>query len=336
MKRKKILIVAVILAMVTAVWWTIQKLPNQLSDSPTFNAAERSREAPPDSETRKEIPIPFNATREPRHEIDEENERRHADFMNIPIVFYGRVVDQDSKSLAGVRIMPEVKRSTNLVEHYAVVDPVIKCQPVFTDASGKFVIQGYRGYLLDFSLTKEGYRSWGGGASYDRRLPDCHKPDANKPVEFMLISDNFSLAEKVHGKNLSFAWNTGPVKINCGLTVGSMALTSTRSGMNPANKRQAFDWSVDVHATGFGMVKLTEKTPKVAPTDGYQPELRYAYPRDAKQWLSSVSDKYAIKTADGKYGLMEIDLYGDHEDNSVNACVTIYLNKSGARNIDHK
>ena len=336
MKQNSILIVAVILAMVTAVWWAKRIQPNRSSDSPTSKAVQRSRERQPDSEAPKEIPRPFNATPEQRRAIDEENERRHAEFMNIPIIFYGRVVDQDSKPLAGVQIMPQVKRSTNLVEHYAEVDPVTKCQPVFTDASGHFVIQGYRGYLLDFSLTRDGYRGWGGGASYDRRLPDCHKPNANKPVEFMLISDDLPMAERVYSKILSFVWNTGPVTVDCGPTVGSMVLTPTRNGMNPASKRQAFDWSVDVLATGFGMVLLTEKTPKVVPTDGYDPSHRYNNRREVKEWPSRVRDQYAIRTADGKYGLMELQLFGDGEDNGVSGNVTIYLNKSGARNIDHK
>ena len=260
--------------------------------------------------------------------------------MNIPIIFYGRVVDQDSKPLSGVEVLSQVERATNLVEHYAHVDPVTKCTPVLTDASGRFTVQGPLGYHLSIiSITKSGYRKpWQNGSiSYDRRLPDCHKPEANQPVEFMLISEALPQAEKAYEKRIRFEWNTRPVSVDLGSEMGSLVLTPKRSGYDPDNARTPFDWSVDVHSNGLEVSHLAGNAERMAPTDGYQTGHLYDYPRGATGWISRVNgDRYAIRTRDSKYGLMELDIYGDGDGNSSSCWVTIYINKGGARNLDHK
>jgi hypothetical protein len=332
MKQRFILMATIILLSVAALWSVI------------WNDGVRSASPPPRSSGRDRSPSLHNqGTHVPEYpppllagDSKEEQERKHAEFMNIPIVFYGRVVDQDSRPLPDVTVKPEVKRATNLVEHYSGANPVTKYAPVHTDASGQFVIRGYRGLLLNFGLSKEGYRSWGGGASYDRRLPNCHKPDPIHPVEYMLIREDLPMAEKVFSGRLKWVWNQGTITVDLDPVVGSVTITPTRSGNNPTNKRITFDWSVAMRANGFEMVPMLEERPRIAPTTGYQSGHRYRYSRGDEDWVSGANDLFAIRTTSGQYGLLGIRIFGDGEDNGVCGAISVYLNKSGARNIDHK
>ena len=257
---------------------------------------------------------------------------------NGPIEFYGRVLDQDGRPLEGVTVPYEVG-SIPFIPIPWGPDNVSKGSTV-TDHAGSFSVRGKRGcYLgIDF-MSKAGFREPGyrnAGFRYEPGSAASHHPDPAKPVEFTLIRDDLPRAERVYGKQLSFVWNAGQVTVYCGPEVGSLVLAPIRNGINRANTLQSFDWSVDVSATGFGMALLSDETAKVAPTDGYQPGHKYDYPRDAKNWQSRVERKYAIRKADGTYGLMELLIFGDGDDKGVCGSVTIYLNKSGARNIDHK
>lgn len=340
MKKTAFTSLCILLAIAISIWWVTSRPSNSPSAPTPVESGNQANDRPPTSGQPEEIPRPFNATPEQSRAIDEENERRHAEFMNIPIIFYGRVVDQDSKPLSGVEVLSQVERSTNLVEHYAHVDPVTKCIPVLTDASGRFTVQGPLGYHLSIiSITKSGYRKpWqNGSVSYDRRLPNCHKPNANKPVEFILISEALPQAEKAYEKRIRFEWNASPVKVDLGNELGSLTLTPRRSGYDPTNLRTPFDWSFDVHASGFEIARLTESLANIAPINGYLPSHLYDYPRNGKGWGYRVNgDKYAIRTKNAKYGLMELDIHADGDGNFSSCWVTIHLNQSGARNIDHK
>ncbi len=272
-------------------------------------------------------------------ESKEELDRKRAEFMNIPIVFYGRVVDQDSKPIRNAVVSSQVDRARNLLEQHAGSNPTTMCDDAFTDGAGLFTISGPKGYVLSIiSIRKEGYRSALHNAtfSYDRRLPNPHQPDPSAPMEFVLIREDLPMAEKVFDRTLGFAWNTGPIMIEPGQEIGTLALNPSRSGINPANRRQQFDWKVDVSANGFGMTRVSGPWPETAPAGGYISRIVYDYPKAASDWVSGVDHKYAIKTANGKYGLLELCIYADHQDNRVCASVTIYLNKSGALNIDHR
>jgi len=267
-----------------------------------------------------------------------EKSREFSKAMNRPIEFYGRVVDQDGRPLEGVMVPYEIDSIPAIPVPWGPSD--VSKGSTATDHAGCFSVRGKRGCYLGIGImSKAGFREPGfrnGSFRYEPGSAARHHPDPAKPVEFTLIRDDLPLAVKVYGKNLSFVWNAGQVTVNCGPALGSLVLTPKRNGMNPADTLQSFDWSVDVIATGFGMALLSDETAKVAPTDGYQPGTKFDYPRDAKNWQSRVERKYAIRKADGTYGLMELEPFGDGDDNGVCGSVTIYLNKSGARNIDHK
>jgi hypothetical protein len=327
MKRKLFLIGATLVVFVLAVWRGCHSEP---ADAPP------NQPAPP-APREVRTSTPKANTTNPQEDYEKsvaEKGRQFANEMNESIEYFGRVIDQDGKPLKDVVVSYRVRSVHTTPVQWGPDE--ISNGVTHTDGDGRFSIKGHAGFSLSFSLAKNGYREWGGGASYGRNSAERHRPDLSNPVQFTLIRDDLPQAEKVHEKILSFVWNTGPVKVDCGPKVGSLILTPKRNCMNPADKRQTFDWSVDVQSLGFGMAHLAEKSPKVAPVDDYQTASHYGYSRESKEWRTRVTNCYAIRTTDGKFGIMVMQLFGDGEEKGVCGSLAIYLNQSGARNIDHK
>lgn len=279
------------------------------------------------------------STRE-EHEVEIRNKCiEFAKANNAPIAFYGRVVDQDGKPLSGVAVSFTVTAIPKIPVPWGPDESMTgSCA---TDQNGVFSVRDKYGvgFGVD-SLVKAGYRATGfyqqGHVRYEPYSMQKHIPDSSKPVEFMLIRDDLPRAEKVADKLLNFTWNAGPVRLDCGNMIGAMVLTPAREGMNPANKLQPFDWSIEILGKGFGMALLPDPDCRIAPTAGYQTQCRLGFPKESKKWRARESYSYAIKTSDGNYGIMKLDVAGDGEDGHMSGSVTIHLNKNGSRNLDHK
>lgn len=329
MKRYKILVVISVAIVTVAIWRGCKGTPGEPAEEKISQSTDRKPRV-----------------NEPSiHERMRQSEREYADIvagklrkiakeMNEPVEFYGRVVEQDGSPLEGVVV---AYRITAIPDNPVPGGPnKITKDTTDTDTTGRFSISDYKGWSLSFSLKKEGFRGRGGGAYFIRNEPECHRPDLAKPVEFMLINDDLPRAEKIYDKRLKFVWNAGEVSVDLGPELGNLVLLPTRSGYDPGNSRAHFDWSVVVRTNGFEIAPLSEGSLRMAPIGGYQPGHQYSYPRAASNWRRRVDDKYGILTQGSQYGFMELELYGDGDDNGMCGAVTIFLNKSGARNIDHK
>ncbi len=271
-----------------------------------------------------------------KEETNEEKERKHAEFMNIPLVFYGRVVNQDSEDLPGVVVSIRTTRSTNLLEHFSGTDPYTNVS-VVTDNRGLFLWQGNRGtYLAITSLKKEGYRQpfQNTGFSYDRRFPECHQPDPSKPVVFILIRNDIPKAIKVYDQQLKLAWNTVPVTLDLGPKIGYLVLSPTRR-RDDGHQVRGYDWSVDIQSNGFVIAPFRAEDLPVAPTDGYSAKYHYGALRADKPWVGSIRKLYVVRTQGDLYGKLELSVDSDSDDNGVTGNVTVYLNEAGTKNIDH-
>lgn len=332
MKHKAIIGLSIIL--IFGIWWWIAS--RQYAQPSVPRSTEISRQGK-HGDSPQNAGVPESMQRIPGESPEQEWDR-HVDFINVPIVFYGRVVDQDSKPLKGVLVTPEVKRSTTMAEFAGRVNDVTKCPPVETDSNGLFTIRGPRGFLLDFGLQKEGYRGVGGGATYEKTLPECHVPDPKSPIEYILISETLPMAEKVYDMRLKFKWNLGEVVVDLGPEVGRVVLDPSRSGMNPQNRRQHFDWAVAVRTEGFAVIPLYEAWHRLrlAPITGYQQYFDFKYPKGTEKWASRISRNFAIRTSDGKFGLCRLAISGNGNDGGMCGAIEVYLNRSGFRNIDHK
>ena len=121
--------------------------------------------------------------------------------INIPLSFYGRIVDQDDKPLVGVRVKLEAR-----AEYFEENRSEVKPYALETDKNGNFTLTGAVGSTVNIlSITNEGYElsakvkrgyvyTWGG---------DMFHPDAANPVIFKMwkkgIKEPLIVGSKFYG-----------------------------------------------------------------------------------------------------------------------------------------
>lgn len=292
--------------------------------SPTSNGSEHAK--PP--------------TPEDRDTIVRQKCIEAADRNNVPIAFFGRVIDQDGKPIPGAA-----------VEYTVTAIPMIPVPwgpdkrekgSCVTNEDGLFSVNDKRGTgLYVTEISKEGYRKSGfyrqAHNHYDSFSEDRHIPDRNKPIEFMMIRDDLPRAEKVLEKRIRFAWNKEPITVNLGPDLGSLALSATRSGFDPNNRNNSFDWTVKMRFNGIGVSLLQGESARLAPSEGYAPGHTYEFPKNRNGWKARIEgSRFAILTNNRRFGEMTIDINADGPEDASSCWITIYLNTSGERNIDHK
>lgn len=332
MNRRHIIIVSTVLAIgVLTVWRGCSEPPKKIA-LPKLS---------PDSTSGKIAPklIKEPETKEEYEAMVKKKSIAFAKQNNAAIAFFGRVVNQDGKPLQGVAVNYTVT-AIPMIPVLWGPDERTKGSCV-TDQNGLFSVEGKRGVSFGVtSLRKTGYRESGyyeqGHARYEPYGSQRHIPDRSKPVEFMMICDDLPKAEKVFDKQLELNWNATTITENFGSDFGKLEFTASRTGRDANNTTKKFEWEVKMRAVGFTMMKLPNENGRIAPLVGYASNGRVGFSPDEEGWKSAPDESYAILTDSGTYGLMNLKIYAGREDGRVSGRVTVYLNKSGARNIDHK
>lgn len=334
MKRFYIIIVAFILAILTiAVWHECQNTTRRTSlYMPSNNSTDPTRAT-------DTIAVQDAITKKEQEAELREKGAALAKRSNTPIAYFGKVVDQDGKPLQGVAIEYTVTAIPMMPSLWGPDDK--KKGECVTDQNGLFSIDGEHGVSLTIkALKKSGYRESGyyeqAGVRYEPYSPERHMPDRDKPVEFMLIRDDLQKAEEALSQQIRFNWNAESTILALGPNVGKLELTASRTGRDKTDTVKKFAWEVKMHTIGFNLVKLPDENARIAPLEGYGTNARVGFSPEEKTWKSEVSERYAILTDSGIYGLMDLSVYGGGNDGGVCGRVTVYLNKGGTRNLDHK
>jgi hypothetical protein len=332
MNRRHIIIASIVLAILAlTVWRSCSKSPKQTSNP------KRSTDSASGPIGPHRIKEP--ETKEEYEAVAKEKLIAFAKQNNASIAFYGRVVDQDSKPLQGVAVDFTVT-AIPMIPVLWGPDQTTKASCV-SDQNGLFALNGKRGTGLDVTeLKKEGYRKSGyyqqGNVHYEPNGSQRHIPDRNKPVEFMMIRDDLPRALEAYDKRLLLNWNAETTTIDLSSVIGNLEFTATRTGRDANDTMKKFGWEVKIRANGFAMIKLSDADEKMAPVAGYGSSGRVGFSPEEKAWAPQAVASYAIRTDSGSYGIMNLSVYGDGDDGGMSGSVTVYLNKSGARNIDHK
>jgi hypothetical protein len=332
MNRRHIIIASVVLTIcVLTIWRGCSKLPKQASaskPSPDLTSGPTGPQRIKEPETKEEYEA-----------VSKEKLIKFSKQNNASIAFYGYVVDQDAKPLGGVA-----------VDFYVTAIPMI---PVLwgpdettkgsciTDQNGLFSVDGKRGVSFGIrSLKKSGYRESGhyeqGHKRYESHSSQRHTPDRNKPVEFMLIRDDLPKAQEAYDKRLRLNWNAETTTVDLGPVIGKLEFTASRTGRDANDTMKKFEWEVKIRAIGFTLAKFEDNNERMAPLAGYTSDGQIGFSPSKKIWKLRTEESYAIRTDSGTYGIMNLSIYGDGDDGGMSGSVTIYLNESGARNIDHK
>lgn len=236
--------------------------------------------------------------------------QRESEQFSPPINFYGRVVDQDTNPLSGVRIKSNVL-------HWEIPAPGMmpKSRAIIiektTDADGRFEIHGVSGSGFGVLLFKDGYEaeseknSFGGGTS----------GSYENPVVFKMWSTNIHEPLITGGQKFQPVTDGRPYFIN--LTEGTVSESSSGDlkvwiqYTNQPVRGQLYDWSCGIEVLNGGLLETNMYFPSmyVAPVDGYESAFHLEQQIKGGQRGSIGDKRFYLKLKNGQeYGRMQIDL----------------------------
>lgn len=279
--------------------------------------------------TIQQITNPTNYdTREPR----ELRLQQIIEGENVPINFWGQVVDQDDQPVPNVRIVmiarhpeyvvPESVTSTNLT------------MEMLTDAGGRFEWTGGTGDLLSIeSVVKDGYL-------LSLKAPRNFAPSSGNyenPVIIKMWKES-SKESLISGSHV-FGIDSGKVytldlisgrKIE-GEAGGDLKVIITRPP--DAQPRDKYQWSFSIEAVQGGLIESDDEFMFLAPQSGYQPTFAMQLDPSNPTWSIEVPKQFFIRTRDGRiYGRIQVNIYSIY---NVHSAIEINytINPNSSRNL---
>jgi hypothetical protein len=342
--RPKVLIptMIVLLAALTALLWrqptpkavrldTVQQ-PVQSSSNmlvAVTNAAENaaptgvlSNSEPPTSQSTSENPKP---TTEMIH--------KYLESLNVPIEFYGKVIDQDGNPLADVSVKGEVLHIKVIAPAPGGAEDQIIPIDQRSDSDGRFEIQGMTGRGLTIeSIQKDSYE-----VEPTSRSHGTTEGSFNSPVIFKMWSTNVHEPLITGGNKFQIVPDGRPYFIN--LTDDTISesgegdLKIWIQYTNQPVRGQFSDWSAEIDVAKGGLLETKDYSMFSAPTEGYVPSFVWKNQIKGGQRGNIGERRFYLKLKDGQeYGRMTIELIAPFNDQTPGLIRLSYaINPSGSR-----
>jgi hypothetical protein len=260
--------------------------------------------------------LPENPKVESEQEKTERLVREANAPYETPIRFYGRVIDQDSNSLAGVKINSSVYHE-HLFMPTASGDSQVSNDLIHpqreTDSDGRFEITGEKGRNVTIeSVLKDGYEV----------EPDCCPQTFGasggafeNPVIFKMWSTN------IHEQLITSSKSFQIVPDGKAYFINLTDDTISQSGegdlkvwiqyTNQPVRGQLYDWSAEIDVVNGGLLEESLGSSMFeAPTDGYVPSFVWKSQIKGGQ-RGNIGDRqfYLLLKNGGEYGQMSINLH---------------------------
>jgi hypothetical protein len=341
MSKRIVIIVSITSTLAaTFLWWATRR-----SHSPVAKDSERTPTPAVSSTTAGPKPsmffhstndgwpeMPYQGMSDPRWpEVDRREKLDPSWEWKMPINFFGKVVDQDRRPVAGANIEFNWNDLSNEGTSYG---------KAVSDTQGMFALTKRNGKCLQVTVKKDGYytpkQAHLRGFEYaDFSQADYYKPDPDKPVIFQLRKKGAGEPLVMGRASIHVPADGTPVRVDL-LNKGRLspdgqleisALTNTEK-----YPPRIFDWRAMIAVRGGGLLEHNDEFPFTAPEAGYAPEATFDFPAEAAGWKRVVHKSYYMTFGSPpKYGRIEIDLNGG----SQVVHIRYWINPSGSRNLEY-
>jgi hypothetical protein len=257
--------------------------------------------------------------------------------LDVPISFYGKVVDENNQPVSGASVHLDWKAFIVTPSHAATV---------LSDDSGAFSLTGKFGRQLYVSVEKSGYygssRNQGAGSfQYAGVSGEPFIPDQGAPILYYLRKKGSGvglLITSQYGVRSDYA-----VKAPIDGTKVNIDLTQRKTGEGPmeisqvkpeyGNWRTATEWSFTVSIPEGGFVEENEEFAFNPPESGYQPVVEFNFQKGQANWTTAVQKDYYIKFGSPPlYGRVHIETSMESDVVRLN----YVINPDGSRNLEPK
>lgn len=336
---KRSLFVVLGVALIVAILWFLRRSGDVRSMNLTASIERRSLPSIPSASA-----PPTVAAAEQKQTAQkkrQEDVRLFVEWRNVPISYYGKVVDEDENPIGGVKVRYSVQSFYPLP-----VLPGAKSDffDVVSDANGLFEITDHKGSSLGIdSLTKEGYKysaKAGRGALYSGNGDADYRPDPANPEIFTMV--HLGVAGPLVNYDAHFTVPCDGTPVRMDMMTGKMAtdgdlqITLKREPYNIVFGGPRFFWSLKIEMIGGGLVELVGTGTYRAPQQGYEPDFEFEQSADAPKWGGGLIKAFYIKTRDDHYGRINIDLDVHYQPPPAKAGLEVYMNPTpGSRNLEY-
>jgi hypothetical protein len=285
-------------------------------------------------------PIATNVAVEPR-KAPTESEIATAlasGWMNVPIQFWGKVVDENEKPIAGATISLHVRQW----------HPSVFLQPRgdfknferLTDFEGRFHVEGEKGDTLTVqSITKAGYElSAKAEKSFRYHVATNISPDPENPIIFRmwhltsaepLLTGKKFFRVVPDGRSYSVALSS-PVVVSLG-EVKSADLWLRLKRPENVSREDKYDWSFSIQAVQGGVIQTNSEFMYLAPISGYVSNFVHEARNDDSRWAHRIKRNFFFKTG-SNFGRMDVEVFV-HYDGGAAVEINFALNPSGSTNL---
>jgi hypothetical protein len=341
-KRRTVAAILVFLALISLVWIRQRAAARKFKNSdhePVAAATTNSRQSH-DSSDSNAMPPGSQATVPPQ--LSRTNQAfTGSNGKNVPINFWGRVVDQDEEPLSGVKVKATIRSWHGFGPlfpegHFAAEQSV-------TDKDGRFEIRGGRGDVLTIKeLAKSGYESEGIALrSFGYNISTNINPDPNRPVVLRMWRKG--MQQPVITGDKSFSITPDARVYTLDLTKGTSTESSTLDGdlriwikrLGSPGFGQRYHWSFGIEAIDGGVLEEVDPYSSMflAPEAGYSKSLESGRLASERNWGHTADKKIYLKSKGGRsYGRIEINIYAQYgNETGARIFVRYVINPTGSR-----
>ena len=260
---------------------------------------------------------------------------------NVPVIFYGKIIDQESNGLSNVHIRLNVQQPYFVPATYSTEANYQQFERV-TDSNGCFSLENAKGASLTIvSVEKKGYRlspkSENIYAYGDAPRP--HHPDSHNPVIIrmwklgepqQLISHHLTrIGIPVDGQAIQLDLFNGKK-----VSSGGQLIVRLKRDPQIITPRTRYDWNLELEIPNGGLVVNDDEFIYRVPDSGYQKTFKFDMPKDAKNWTTALNQQFYIQLGNEKtFGSLVVRLSTIHNTPPLGINLDIVINPSGSRSL---
>jgi hypothetical protein len=267
--------------------------------------------------------------------------QKYNENHNIPIEFYGLVIDQYSNPVPNVKFNIAIQQTyMPLPTELAFSSKIIRSEKE-TGIDGHFEITGERGDAFDIeSIHKDGYQlsaqtqmSYG----YVNVSVPFH-PDSRNPVVFKmwklgefqkLVSHRTLFGFQPDGRVYTLDL-LNDIKTEGENSGGDLRIKFQRPPIKP---NEMYSWTLEISAVDGGLVETTDEFTYLAPESGYQPQVNFETNSISPSAMPDLVKSYYFTSRNSqKYGVVHLQIYSDYRGQSA-ILVDSSVNPNGSRNL---
>lgn len=343
-----VFILAIAITLLAVVFWmrptkhaSLESQPQGAAQSNTNHAsqANRSSQNIQASSTSSGFSQPDSSAAESHTVKPDDTIQTLNDKRNVPIVFYGQVVDENNTPLSGVKVnitIPQEFIADSTVNGDLQTSNHIVYLVKETSTDGHFDISGERGYGVQVeSIEKDGYESEPITSSHN-----AVEGSFFSPTVFRMWPTNLHETLTEGEKHLQVIPDGRPYFVN--LTAGEISETESAANdlkfwikyPEKVERGRTYPWLCEIDAIHGGLVESPQGTAMpLAPSEGYVPTFSMQQQIREGQRGTTGDKSFYVMLNDGKiFGRIQINLIAPYNTGVPGMVRLSYaINPSGSR-----